>query len=226
MSYCGQPGLLAIVLTPSPTSWPALVIGLIIAIYWLRVLQMVFRSRQTVGRAANFVPPEPLGRIIRLVWIPVVILWVATPLVTPFLVNPPGIVRPIPQIYYSRVVGVLAALVAAGAFAATWVCWHKMGTSWRMGIDPNERTQLIFTGPYAYVRHPIYALSSLLMLCTMAAVPSLFMLIVGLLHLLFLQWEARREERYLTTLHGPPYADYIAQVGRFCPRSFSRRVPQ
>ena len=50
-----------------------------------------------------------------------------------------------------------AALVALAAYLATLVCWKKMGKSWRMGIDPNETTQLIITGPYRHVRHPIYA---------------------------------------------------------------------
>ena len=40
-----------------------------------------------------------------------------------------------------------------------------------MRIDPNERTQLVFNGPYAYVRHPIYGLSQVLVLTTLAAAP-------------------------------------------------------
>jgi protein-S-isoprenylcysteine O-methyltransferase Ste14 len=56
------------------------------------------------------------------------------------------------------------------------------------------------------------------MLCTMAIVPSPVMLVVGVTHLALLQWEARREERYLTALHGDSYADYAARTGRFIPR--------
>jgi protein-S-isoprenylcysteine O-methyltransferase Ste14 len=94
-----------------------------------------------------------------------------------------------------------------------------------MGIDPTERTQLVFTGPYAYVRHPIYALSSLLAITAMIATPSPLMLAVGLLHVLFLQWEARREERYLVGVHGGPYEDYLYRVGRFVPRLAPRGRP-
>jgi protein-S-isoprenylcysteine O-methyltransferase Ste14 len=104
------------------------------------------------------------------------------------------------------------------AFIATWICWKKMGTSWRMGIDPNDKTQLVVTGPYARLRHPIYALSSLLMICTMLILPSPAMLAVGAVHLSLLQWEARREERYLTALHGPSYVQYSARTGRFLPK--------
>jgi protein-S-isoprenylcysteine O-methyltransferase Ste14 len=117
-----------------------------------------------------------------------------------------------------EIVGWIAAAIAAIAFAITWVCWIKMGTSWRMGIDPNERTVLVFNGPYAYVRHPIYGLSQVMMLAAFAAWPSPLMLVVAVLHLILMQWEVRREEKYLVQLHGPAYADYMKQVGRFVPR--------
>jgi protein-S-isoprenylcysteine O-methyltransferase Ste14 len=51
-----------------------------------------------------------------------------------------------------------------------------MGKSWRMGINPNEKTQLIVSGPYAYIRHPIYAIQSLMLLASMILLPSPLML--------------------------------------------------
>ena len=93
-----------------------------------------------------------------------------------------------------------------------------MGKSWRMGIDPHEKTRLIVSGPYAYVRHPIYALSSVLMVASFVAVPTIPMLIVAIVHCGLLQWEARREERYLLSVHGQAYQDYLAHVGRFIPK--------
>ena len=200
-----------------PFSWPAVIIGALIGIYWLKVMQLVAKTKRTVGRAANFVPPEPLGRLIRIVWIPVVVLWILLPLLTPFIAGLPFFLAPIP-FPGSTILAWIAVIVALVAFAITWVCWIKMGTSWRMGIDPNEKTQLVFNGPYAWVRHPIYGLSQVLMLCALAALPSPFMLIIAILHLVFMQWEVRREEKYLAQLHGSAYANYMQQVGRFVPR--------
>ena len=141
---------------------------------------MVVRSRRTTGRAANFVPPEPLGRIVAAHLGPGGRALGFHPPGHTIPVQPAGVsCGPSASVYHIRSSAGPAVVVAAAAFAATWVCWSKMGTSWRMGIDPNERTQLVFTGPYAYVRHPIYALSSLLMICTMAAVPSPLMMLVG-----------------------------------------------
>src|SRR5687768_8956867 len=81
-------------ITLIPSSWPAVLIGLILLSYWLRVMQMVARTRRQVGRAANLIPPEPLGRVLRIIWSPVVLLWIFLPLLTPFLMNPPALLKP------------------------------------------------------------------------------------------------------------------------------------
>jgi len=74
------------------------------------------------------------------------------------------------------------------------------------------------TGPYEYVRHPIYALSSLLMIASALVIPSPFMIGLALIHVTCLQWEARREEAHLIATHGKSYAEYRRRVGRFLPR--------
>lgn len=201
---------------PPRQAWPILLIGLILLTYWVRVLYMVRRTRRTTGHDAHLVPPEPLGKLLRILWMPVVALWVLIPLYT--AVFQPGFF-PMVELFHAEWLDWLAAAVAVAAFGLTWVCWKKMGKSWRMGIDPNEKTELVFSGPFAYVRHPIYGLSSVLMLATMAALPSPIMLVIGVLHLLLLQWEVRREERYLVALHGQAYRDYQSNVGRFFPVS-------
>src|SRR6185295_17136157 len=131
--------MIALFMTNPPYSWPAFIVGLILLTYWVRVLQMVRRTKRDVGRAANFIPPERIGRIIRVVWIPVVGLWVLVPLFTSFAVDLPWILRPMAAVSGNEILCWIATAIAILAFAATWVCWHKMGKSWRMGIDPNEK---------------------------------------------------------------------------------------
>lgn len=196
----------------------ALSIGLIVGFYWGRVIKLVYKTRRLTGKAANFLPPEPLGRFLRIIWYPTVGLWIAHPLSLGIYPNQPSFLRPV---FYQPMIAAAAVLVALAALAATMVCWRKMGKSWRMGIDPGEKTQLIVSGPYAYVRNPIYALSSILMLASAIAVPSSLMFILAAIHLLFLQWEARREEKYLLTTHGDEFGRYMRTVGRFIPKSLS-----
>jgi protein-S-isoprenylcysteine O-methyltransferase Ste14 len=203
----------------SGIDWPAWCAGAIVGAYWARVLRLVVKSRRATGRAANFVPPERLGRLLRIVWYPTVLAWITIPFYVAFFsVKAPAALRRLYDEPFSQWVGVV---LAAAALGATLVCWKRMGSSWRMGIDPSERTRLIITGPYAYVRHPIYALSSVMMVATVLVVPAPAMIVVALVHLSFLQWEARREERHLVGVHGAPYAAYMRRVGRFVPRTLT-----
>ena len=194
--------------------WHALILGVILAAYWSRVIRMVLKQRRRTGRDANFVPPEPLGRAIRIVWYPVVVAWVAHPFINAYKAHAPSMLAALVR---HDALGAVGLVFAMAALAGSWICWKRMGKSWRMGIDPGESTQLIVTGPYAYVRHPIYALSSLLMIASVMVLPSPLMLALAVIHLTFLQWEARREERHLLATHGDAYAAYRARVGRFLP---------
>jgi protein-S-isoprenylcysteine O-methyltransferase Ste14 len=196
---------------------PPFVAGCCLLIYWGAVLDKARRLRRKAGHGANLVPRERTGRWLRLVWMPLVLAWCAQP----WLI----MARPSWRSFQPVTGFALTGLAFAGAVscvvatAATFVCWREMGQSWRLGIDPEEKTQLVFSGPYRFARHPIYALSSVLVLGTLAAVPTLAMTIIALAHLLFLQIEARREEKYLLGKHGQPYAEYQKRVGRFWPRN-------
>jgi protein-S-isoprenylcysteine O-methyltransferase Ste14 len=195
--------------------WPAMLLFLMVGTYWARVVRLVLKARRR-GRDVNFAPQERLGRALRVVWYPVVLLWIVHPLLNAFASSPPALLRPF---FHNAVVGWTCVALAAGALAGTMVCWKRMGKSWRMGIDPHDRSApLIVSGPYAYVRHPIYALSSLLMLASVGVLPTPLMLVLAIVHLLLLQWEARREERHLLAAHGDTYATYRQSVGRFLPR--------
>jgi protein-S-isoprenylcysteine O-methyltransferase Ste14 len=189
------------------------VIGVILAAYWFRVARMAFKMRRKTGRAANFIPVEPLGRFLRILWQPVILAWIGLPFAAAFGAWPH-------LLFHSSFFQWLGVGAALAAFIATRVCWRRMGKSWRMGIDPGEKTELVFTGPFAYVRHPIYTLSSLMMIATVLVVPALLMIAVAVIHLLLLQWEARREERNLSRIHGRLYDQYRSRVGRFFPVLF------
>jgi protein-S-isoprenylcysteine O-methyltransferase Ste14 len=192
-----------------------LVLGLILASYWGRVLRMAYKARQKTGRAANLVPPEPLGRALRIIWAPAIAVWIAQPFVTALAARSPWPWRPL---YYNPWLAGIGAIVVAVCFVATRACWKKMGRAWRMGIDLHENTPLIATGPFAYVRHPIYALSQAMMLASLAAIPSPLMFAAAVVHITLLQWESRREERHLLRVQGEQYEKYCRNVGRFLPK--------
>ena len=102
--------------------------------------------------------------------------------------------------------------------AATIKCWARMGNDWRMAVTDEENQTLITDGMYRHIRHPIYAFSMLLMLCTMVIVPTLPMLAFGAIQIGLWLLKARNEERHLLASHGEAYARYLASTGRFVPR--------
>lgn len=207
---------------PTVNDLPPLIAGLIVGFYWARVVKLAIKTRRKQGQSAHFLPPEPLGRAVRVAWYPTVLLWIALPLVGGLWLNAPPPLRPdrsIPVMHWSGVV------LAAACLYLTMICWRRMGRHWRMGIDPGEKNQLLVNGPFAFVRHPIYALSSVMALATLAAAPSPTLAVVVALHVLFLRWEARREEAHLLALHGEPYLHYLRHVGRFVPRSLHAYQP-
>lgn len=213
VSFCGVVG---VVMTGvrHRVDGPALAVGLIVLGYWLRVLWKAMKLRARTGRGGNFVPAERVGFWVRLIWQPVVWGWITIPLVVALGQPRWWVFR---LFYDATAVRWIAVGGVALAFAATWVCWRRMGRSWRMGIDPNERTALVVTGPYRVIRHPIYALSAMLMICTVIAAPTPLLLVAAVVHIALLRWEAIREERYLSRVHGESFERYCAGVGRFFP---------
>ncbi len=112
----------------------------------------------------------------------------------------------------------IAAIVAVVALGATIKCWRRMGSNWRMDVGVATKAPLITDGLFAYIRHPIYAFSILLMLCTVAIVPTLPMLALAVVHIVLMNAKARSEERHLLATHGDAYARYLRTSGRFLPR--------
>ncbi len=200
--------------------FPIVLIALTVGGYWFRVAQMARRTKRRIGRAANFIPTETTGRWNRILWVPAIIAWIVQSFYSAFDASPEPPFAPL--WHPNLIVKWLLAGVVVTCGLLTTICWKRMGKSWRMGIDPNERTSLIVSGPYAYVRHPIYALSLVMMSATMLAIGSPVILVAGAIHLGFLIWEARREEQHLTSVHGETYVQYCNGTGRFFPKPFGR----
>jgi len=196
----------------------AVSLAIVIWAYWSYVGALSVRVRRRTRKLAGIVPSEPLEQAMWLLWVPLVLAWMLLPwLASQHSVGPwalPAFARDNPY----------AALRWAGAglallcLALSVTCWRRMGKSWRMSVTPGDKTELITTGPYAYVRHPIYALSILLMLCTLLVVPTGPVLLMAAVHVTLMLVKARNEERFLAGVHGPAYERYCRQTGRFLPR--------
>ncbi len=118
-----------------------------------------------------------------------------------------------------------AALMFAGIIG-TAIAQRGMGRSWRIGVDPTERTDLVTTGVFAFARNPIYTAMLVGLVGLVLLVPSAATLIAFGLMLLGVELQVRLvEEPYLRRQHGEAYANYTRRVGRFLPGiGVTRRV--
>jgi protein-S-isoprenylcysteine O-methyltransferase Ste14 len=128
-----------------------------------------------------------------------------------------GWVEPIASLDTSAV-HVFGTALALSGIAGTLYAQLAMGKSWRIGVDPEERTALVTGGPFAFVRNPIYSAVWPTALGLALLVPSWVALVglVGIAAALELQVRVI-EEPYLMRTHGDAYAEYAARVGRFVP---------
>jgi len=199
--------------------FPALFLFAVILAYWGRVAAMSWRIRRRTRTLSGVVPEQPLERLMWWFFVPVVALWIALPWLAGTRVHGSAALPAIVRDGAWLVLRWGAAFVALGLLVATVRCWRRMGRHWKMAVTPGERQVLITDGPFARVRHPIYGYQILLMLASLAVVPTLPMLAVAAVHLALMLTKARNEEAYLLGVHGDAYASYMARTGRFFPTS-------
>jgi protein-S-isoprenylcysteine O-methyltransferase Ste14 len=198
--------------------WPGVLLVATIWAYWLGVGIMIVRVHRATHKLAGLVPEQSLERAMWIVWVPLVAAWLTLPYLA--LLRAHG---PLALPAFARLTRGYAALRWFGAIGAlvslllTSLCWSRMGTGWRMDTSKSGSELLITDGMFRYVRHPIYALSMLLMACTVIVVPTIPMAIVGVVHFVLNQLKARNEERHLLATHGEVYRTYLDHTGRFVP---------
>jgi protein-S-isoprenylcysteine O-methyltransferase Ste14 len=199
---------------------PGVILTATVWAYWLGVGMMIIRARRKTHRLAGLVPEQRLERFMWIIWVPLVTLWISLPYLA--LVRTHTLLAMPVFVHQSAGYGALrwvAAVCALICLLLTSLCWSRMGTHWRMAVSLKGEEELITDGPFRHVRHPIYALSMLLMICSAIVVPTVPMLVVAIVHLVLMQLKARNEENHLLTVHGDLYRRYLDRTGRFLPKS-------
>jgi protein-S-isoprenylcysteine O-methyltransferase Ste14 len=101
-----------------------------------------------------------------------------------------------------------------------WLCWH--GWCMRTILQWWVHNRLCTTGPYRYVRHPIYAGASLLASTGISLMfNSWILLLLPAFMFTVYSFLVRKEETTMTTIFGEEYQRYAARTGRLFPRIFS-----
>jgi protein-S-isoprenylcysteine O-methyltransferase Ste14 len=198
---------------------PGILLVATIWAYWFGVGLMVARVRRETHTLGGLVPEQRLEQYLWLLWVPLVIGWIALPYVALMHPHSPWAVpmfrQPAPA--YGALRWIAVALALAGLML-TSRCWSRMGRHWRMAVSDAGREELITDGPFRFVRHPIYALQRLMMVCTFVVMPTWPVLGLAVLHIVLTQIKARTEETHLLAIHAEAYRAYASRTRRFCPR--------
>ncbi len=117
-------------------------------------------------------------------------------------------------------VGLRWLAVAVGLAVLPLLRWlfHHLGKNISETVLTKERQELVVSGPYRWIRHPLYmaaivGLSALSLIAANAFMAVMVALAAALLPVLVAQ-----EEKHLQEKFGERYRAYMRQTGRFLPR--------
>jgi protein-S-isoprenylcysteine O-methyltransferase Ste14 len=109
-----------------------------------------------------------------------------------------------------------AAVTIAGLLFAVWAREH-LGRNWSRSVTIKQGRDLITTGPYAAVRHPIYTGILAGFLGMAIAMSQVRGFIVFLLFFLAFWIKLRMEEQWMRSQFGEEYATYAHQTAALVP---------
>ena len=108
-------------------------------------------------------------------------------------------------------------LTAAGVAVAFWARWH-LGTNWSGVVTLKEGHELIRTGPYRRIRHPIYTGILLALFGTMLEIREVRGLIAVAIVWISFYVKARREDSFLAQEFGERFREHAQHTGMFLPK--------
>jgi len=121
--------------------------------------------------------------------------------------------------YAALLLALTGCFVALAGAALVLRARSELGPAWSFVPMADQATDLITTGPYRLVRHPIYLGLSMLAMgqaLAFASWPAIAVLLAGIVPTFV--WRASAEEKLLTATFGERYARYREQTKMIIPR--------
>jgi protein-S-isoprenylcysteine O-methyltransferase Ste14 len=123
--------------------------------------------------------------------------------------------RVVPPSWSLAVAGL--TLTWLGVCLALWARWH-LGANWSARVTIKEGHELIRTGPYARLRHPIYSGLDLAAMGTAMAMDR-WGCVIGLALIVAGYWiKARKEESMLSARFGDSFREHCRHTGFLFPK--------
>lgn len=114
--------------------------------------------------------------------------------------------------------GIGGFLCGAGIAFAIWARYH-LGRNWGMPMTRKKEPELVTSGPYAYVRHPIYT-GVLTAILGSALVSGAWWLVIFLTASVYFIYSATMEEKYLMQIFPTQYPPYKKKTKMLIPFVF------
>lgn len=111
-----------------------------------------------------------------------------------------------------KIAGVILSIIA---FVWIVVAQSNMKTSWRIGIDNEEKTALVKTGLFKYSRNPVFFGMVISAIGFFLILPNAVTLCIILLSYYSISVQIRLEEQYLKSKHKEEYSNYKQEVRRW-----------
>jgi protein-S-isoprenylcysteine O-methyltransferase Ste14 len=127
-----------------------------------------------------------------------------------------GVLRTGSLAVHSVVLGAIGAvLFGCGIALAVWARLH-LGRNWGMPMSQRAEPELVTSGPYRFVRHPIYT-GLLIAILGTTLVNNLLGLIVVAILLAYFYYSGTVEERNLTATFPTAYPEYKSHTKMLIP---------
>ena len=98
-----------------------------------------------------------------------------------------------------------------------WV-FASLGDNITPTVVTRSKHQLVTTGPYRWVRHPLYSVGFLSYMAFALLAANWFVAILAVSALAMISLRVPREEEELVIRNGEAYRDYASRTGRFFPK--------
>jgi protein-S-isoprenylcysteine O-methyltransferase Ste14 len=126
------------------------------------------------------------------------------------------------SVSHSGILGWTGVALCLLGFSLAINARRHLGRNWGLPMSHKEQPELVTSGPYAVIRHPIYTGLILGMLGSAIGVSVFWAPLLVLVGGYFI-YSARREETVMLQLFPEQYAAYMARTGMFAPCPFRRR---
>jgi protein-S-isoprenylcysteine O-methyltransferase Ste14 len=123
---------------------------------------------------------------------------------------------------HSDILGWTGVALCLFGFSLAINARRHLGRNWGLPMSRKEQPELVTSGPYALIRHPIYTGLILAMLGSAIGVNVFWALLLVPVGAYFI-YSARREETAMLQLFPEQYAAYMARTGMLAPCPFRRR---